>query len=110
MIIYLAGKMTGLPDWGREQFHEAERILTERGHIVLNPACLPIGLKHENYMQIGLAMLQAADAIMMLDGWRDSDGAHLELEYAHYQRKLTLEQCKDGVHLLERVPKEEAET
>lgn len=90
MIIYLAGKMTGLPDWGREKFNEAERILTERGHIVLNPACLPIGLRPESYMQIGLAMLQAADAVYMLKGWEDSKGANLEADYALYQGKTVI--------------------
>lgn len=41
----------------------------------------------EKYMPICLAMLEQADAICMLDGWEDSDGANIELAYANYQDK-----------------------
>ena len=87
MIIYIAGKMAGLPDKGREHFNRAEERLLAEGHIVLNPARLPDGMPQEKYMPICLAMLQVADAIYLLDNWKDSPGARLEYNYALYQGK-----------------------
>lgn len=85
--IYIAGKMAGLPDHGRRHFREAEKRLREAGYIVLNPATLPDGMSSDKYMPICLAMLNAADAVYMLSGWRDSPGARLERDYAKYQDK-----------------------
>lgn len=89
MKIYISGKMTGLPDLGREHFNQAAAALQDRGHVVLNPAALPIGMDKADYMPICLAMLGAADAIYMLDGWGSSRGANLEIQYAMYQGKET---------------------
>lgn len=43
MIIYLAGKITGNPEY-RKQFAAAKAELEADGHIVLNPAELPEGM------------------------------------------------------------------
>ena len=95
MIVYIAGKMTGLPDKGRAAFLQAEQKLKALGHVVLNPAVLPDGLLQHQYMPICLSMLEQADAIYLLENWRDSPGAKLELEYARYQHKLIRSQ-EDG--------------
>ena len=87
MIIYIAGKMSGLEDLGQNDFDKAEKFLTEKGHIVINPAKLPHGLRHESYMQIGLAMIDACDAVYMLKTYPDSRGAKIEFNYAVYQGK-----------------------
>lgn len=87
MIVYIAGKMNGLPDKGRETFAKAEEYLKSYGHIVLNPACLPDGMKPHQYMPICLAMLEQADAVCLLEGWEYSKGAILEKLYANYQFK-----------------------
>ena len=87
MIIYIAGKMTGLPDLGRGAFMEAASALEKSGHTVINPAVLPTVLKRNSYMPICLAMLNAADAIFLLPGWEDSPGARLEHDYAVYHGK-----------------------
>ena len=81
-VIYIAGKMRGLEDLGREKFYEAEKILRAKGWKVLNPARLPDDLPGECYMPICLAMLREADSVAMLDNWRESAGAQIEYRYA----------------------------
>lgn len=90
MKLYISGKMTGLPDFGRKTFSDAAQRITSDGHIVLNPGILPLGLDKSDYMPICLAMLDAADAIYLLNGWDDSPGAILEKRYAEYQGKQVL--------------------
>ena len=101
MIIYIAGRMTGLPDKGRALFKKAEDTIREAGHIPLNPALLPDNMPREKYMPICMAMLEAADAIFMLGNWEDSNGAALERIYAQYQGKVIL---MEGENLSERDP------
>ena len=87
MILYLSGPITGKPDY-RLKFAEAEKKLRDAGHIVLNPAVLPEGLKqYAHYMQIGYSMLLAADGIVMLPGWKESRGAAQEFRWALEMRK-----------------------
>ena len=63
---------------------------------MINPAWLPKGLDTNRYMPVCLAMVDAADAIYMMNGWEDSRGARLEKAYAEYQDKLVLyEERKD---------------
>lgn len=90
MVVYISGKMRGLQDLGREHFARAEERLAEAGHVVINPAVLPLGLRSESYMPICLAMVDAADAIYMLEDWHDSPGAKLEHDYAVAQKKTVL--------------------
>lgn len=87
MILYIAGKMTGLPDKGRAKFAAAAERLRDNGHIVLNPAELPEGMPSDRYMPICLAMVAAADAVYALDNYMQSDGAQVEIGYAKYQGK-----------------------
>lgn len=81
-IVYISGKMTGLPDLGRANFNYAEGVLRSAGYIVLNPALLPEGMAYPQYMAIAVAMLQQADMICMLPGWETSRGAAAEKAYA----------------------------
>lgn len=84
-IVYIAGPMAGLPEKNRPAFAAAEKELKSRGAIVLNPAHLPDGMQKWDYMPICIAMLDRAQTIYMLEGSRESEGAMLEMEYAHYQ-------------------------
>lgn len=77
MKCYLAGKITGDPDY-RRRFADARMVLEHLGHVVLDPSDLPDGLEYEQYMAIDAAMMDAADAICMLPNWTDSPGARRE--------------------------------
>lgn len=87
MVIYIAGKMKGLPDLGREKFDAAAKKLRDEGHIVLNPAELPVGMPSDRYMPICLEMVKQADAVYALDNWKYSTGAKIEVQFARYQGK-----------------------
>ena len=82
LTIYLSGKMSGLPDFGRGVFNSAEETLKGKGFTVLNPAWLPYGMEYSQYMAIDMAMLREADLICMLPGWETSKGALAEKVYA----------------------------
>lgn len=86
MIIYIAGKITGDPDY-KEKFDIAATSLEAQGHIVLNPAELPEGMLPADYMRICYAMLDTADAIYLLKDWHSSSGASIERNYAMYTGK-----------------------
>ena len=83
MILYLSGPITGVEDY-KARFKHAQVTLTMAGkQTVLNPAVMPEGLKaYDDYMRIDLAMLEAADGIVMLPGWKKSKGAKIELKAA----------------------------
>lgn len=88
MIVYIAGPMTGYKDYNRPAFFKAQEELEAEGHTVLNPAALPAALPDSAYLPICLAMIQAADSVYMLRGWRDSKGAAVEHAFASRQGKL----------------------
>ena len=86
MIIYLAGKITGNPEY-RVRFAAAKAELEAKGHIVLNPAELPEGMSKAAYMRICFAMIDTADEVRMLPNWYYSPGAKIEMAYAQYTGK-----------------------
>ena len=97
MIIYIAGKMTGLENKGRKHFDAAEKRLKKLGHIVFNPAHLPDGLSNKDYMSIGTVMIDISDAIYALDNWKESPGAIIEISYANYTgKKIIYEGVNDS--------------
>ena len=91
MKIYIAGKITGLGDY-RVFFTETKRELTGKGHIVLNPAELPEGMTPGDYMRICFAMIDTADAVYFMRGYRESRGAMVEMEYCKYIGKPIIHQ------------------
>ena len=92
MILYIAGKITGDSKY-KEKFDAAETYLgTWKGHTVLNPAMLPEGLKsYEDYMDICKKLLELADGIVLLEGWKESAGASRELNWAREWGKKVYE-------------------
>ena len=95
MVIYIAGKMTGLPDLGEAAFGAAAARLRAEGNIVLNPAELPKGMPVTRYMPICLAMIDASDAVYALTNWSKSSGALIEVQYARYQGKEILYEAEE---------------
>jgi len=86
MKIYLAGKITNDPNY-RRKFDKEASLLKSNGHIVLNPAILPKGMAHHEYMHICFAMIDVADYLCFLPDWKDSKGAVMEYEYAQQNGK-----------------------
>ena len=86
MKIYIAGKITGLPDAEYTAlFAAASAHAKHLGHTPLNPvelcAHLPAGSTWEQYMAICIkAIHNEAEAIWLLSNWTDSRGAQLEVE------------------------------
>lgn len=86
MKVYIAGKITGNKQY-KEQFAQAQKQLEQEGHIVLNPAVLPEGMKPADYMRICLSMIECSDIVAMLPNHLESTGASIEMNLADYTGK-----------------------
>lgn len=90
MKYYLAGPMTGIKDYNFPEFDRVARKLRAQGNLVLSPHEINHGedeqtrgsLPYWEYIKAGLKALLECDAIVLLDGWRSSRGARLELDIA----------------------------
>lgn len=82
--IYLAGPMTGLPDFNYPAFHAEAARLRQLGYHVENPAenNAPADTTWSGYLRLALAQLITCDSIAMLPGWHNSEGACLEYHVA----------------------------
>ena len=91
MKIYIAGPITGTPDY-QQHFADAEQRLRGAGHVTMNPATLALneGFEHADYMHICFAMIDICDWVLMLRGWRSSKGACMEYEYARENNKIIM--------------------
>lgn len=88
MKIYIAGRITGDKRY-KAKFREAERKLSEAGHIALNPATQPAGLSNADYIRVCFAMMEAADVVLFLQDYQESRGAMLEWAWCQYVGKQT---------------------
>lgn len=84
-VVYVAGPMTGLPEYNYPAFFAAAELLTARGYTVVNPAECGVrdGWSHGDYLRYGLTRLLTCDQVAMLPGWAGSTGARLEWDVAH---------------------------
>lgn len=83
--IYVAGPMTGLPDFNYPAFFDADARLALLGHDVVNPAREWDGVpsaKWADYMRRGITDVCTCDAMALLPGWANSKGARLERSVA----------------------------
>ena len=99
MKIYIAGPMTGRPDWNYPAFFAADEWLGNIGIEAINPAktdgdTLDSALFYANnnlyppfktwdyYLRKALVQIADADGVLLLPGWQDSKGARLEVHVA----------------------------
>lgn len=84
MKIYVAGPMTGLPDFNYPAFREAASRLRAIGHDVEDPSTNvnPTPDDYHGWLRAGLTQLIQCDAVALLDGWESSGGARLEVNVA----------------------------
>lgn len=81
MIVYIGGKINGLPNY-EEVFKKAENELKKENYIVLNPAELPKGMPYKKYMPICCAMIDQCDFVYILNNFHTSEGTNCEIQYA----------------------------
>ena len=94
---YLAGPMSGYPDFNRPAFHEAAARLRAQGHIVVNPAEIrgDEDWEWDDWMRAALHCLLGCHAVVFLPGWEFSRGARLERVIAEVLGMLMFE-YRDG--------------
>ena len=80
MRTYIAGPMSGLPQYNKPAFLEAQLHLELAGREVRNPVHngLPESAPWGEHMRADLRMLLDCECVHMLDGWQHSRGAQLE--------------------------------
>ena len=91
--IYIAGPMTGLPEWNYPAFNAAAAELRAAGYDVVNPA--EMGAQYGTPDEINanpemladliheeLDAVAECDALYLLPGWEKSPGTRRELEVA----------------------------
>ena len=87
-VVYIAGPMTGYPQFNYPAFNAAAQSLRDAGYDTLNP----VDSEQHNdtgtpqtwdwYMRHALRMVLDADGIACLPGWESSKGASLEVTVA----------------------------
>lgn len=100
MKIYIAGPMTGLPEYNFPAFDKAADILEAQGHEVFNPAQNDRdhgfdaeGLEGHEAERLGFSLRRAlkqdlswicdhAEALVLLEGWERSKGVRAEMALA----------------------------
>lgn len=90
MRVYLAGPMTGYPEWNFPAFHDAARRLRAAGYQVTSPAekdeadgfdpKTPMdGFDLRAALEWDVNAVLDSDGVVLLPGWQDSPGAVIEV-------------------------------
>lgn len=87
--VYIAGPMTGRPDFNYPAFDEAEVALRAAGHSPINPTSTEArnptpgtAQPWQWYMRHAIKLVADADGIALLPEWESSRGARLEFQIA----------------------------
>lgn len=83
--VYVAGPMSGHPNYNFDAFHEASRRLREVGVVVMSPAETAGQIKvmpRSWYFRFDFAVIANVDAVIVLPEWWTSGGAMSEVIYA----------------------------
>ena len=93
--VYISGPISGVMNY-KENFAEAENLLTGAGQIAINPAYMPEGLKYDDYFPTCYAQIAVSNALCFLPDYSKSTGAAREAKKARNNKKeywgFTLEQ------------------
>jgi hypothetical protein len=84
-MLYLAGPMTGYPDWNYPAFRAAAAYLRALDFQVINPADNFDGrtdLPWDTYLRMAVRQVTESDTVLLLPGWEYSKGAKLERHVA----------------------------
>ena len=85
-LVFIAGPMTGFPDWNRAAFYDAEERLSSWDIEAINPAGLafiiPEYAPHEMFVDTTCALVKHCQAVVRLPGWENSTGVKRELAAA----------------------------
>lgn len=85
--IYIAGKITGEPNYKDKFANMESELLKIPGTTVINPATLPTGLEPADYARICFAMIDSSDIVVFAPNYKKSQGALLEMQYCRYIQK-----------------------
>lgn len=79
--LYVAGPMTGMPEFNYPAFRAAADALAARGYEVEDPSTNtnPTPGDYHGWLRAGLAQLIRCDGVALLGGWEASGGARLEV-------------------------------
>lgn len=83
--IYIAGPMSGLPDYNYPAFNAvAEKLRALGCYEVENPAENPAPASDSwlDYMRLAIPQLMKCDEVVLLPGWAKSRGARIEHQLA----------------------------
>ncbi|WP_345956747.1 DUF4406 domain-containing protein [Pseudomonas fulva] len=82
--VYIAGPMTGLPEFNFPAFHAMAATMRAEGWHVENPAehGHVNGAEWADYLRFDIGRLSTCEAMMLLPGWSRSRGARLEVHIA----------------------------
>lgn len=107
-VCYVAGPMTGYPEYNFAAFLAAGAILEQDGWEVLNPAkhdlecgfdprsgIAPTKEQLDEFRKWDMAAVERADKVFVLSGWMSSVGAVAEVAYAQW-RGIPVQQIAVG--------------
>lgn len=91
--IYISGPMRGVENMNRETFRRVASMLNELGFEAVNPHLFDVSttnngilLTDQEWIEVDILALKHCDAIFMLPGWQDSEGAQREWGTAWEER------------------------
>lgn len=85
MRVYVAGRMSGMPNLNFDAFARASESLRDQGFDVYNPAAANLeGSPLNRIMAHVLGQLCECEAVAMIPGWWRSGGARIEWMLAKY--------------------------
>ena len=85
MKVYLSGPMTGIPEFNYPAFHATAAKLRAAGYEVVNSAEVnpDSSLSWQQCLREDIKHLCDCEALALMPGWQNSQGAHLEMHIAH---------------------------